>query len=87
MMLPTLPQPMCGGCTLDGTINDAVGDDQNSGVPGAALTACSSADLEHLAAPLCNAYRRSPGWTVAAMAQCCFATVSYLVAAHGAARD
>jgi len=37
MMLPTLPQPMCMGCTLDSTISDVAGDEQNSGVPGAAL--------------------------------------------------
>ena len=41
MMLPTLPQPTCNGCTLDGRINDVAGDEQNSGVSGAALTACA----------------------------------------------
>ena len=41
MMLPTLPQPTCGGCTLDGKISCVAGDEQNSGVSGAALTANS----------------------------------------------
>ena len=35
MMLPTLPQPACTGCTLDGKIGSVAGDDQNSGVSGA----------------------------------------------------
>ena len=37
MMLPTLPQPACSGCTLDGKIAAVVGDEQNSGVSGATL--------------------------------------------------